>query len=89
MKSLSPSENTHLLGLRIRGVQHESQLLAVERLRKLGVPENLISDAVMATTQEEMDAADEAIIQWTSDAYGQSQESALLILNGASPVQEV
>ena len=83
MKPLSPSENSSLLLLRIQGVQHKSQLPAVERLREIEVPENLIGAATMAQTQEEMDAAEEAIIQWASFRSGHTHEDVLKMLNGS------
>jgi hypothetical protein len=82
MKPLSVRENSGVLQLQIQGVQHRSQLPAVERLRSLGVPANLVQAAAMATTQKKFDSVEALIIVWAREEWKLDEESALRVLSG-------
>lgn len=86
MCALRVSETSSVLQAGIEGLQI-GQIPVVNRLRNLGVPEDLIG----AATRAENDAfgrACDLIIAWVSKEWQQTEEGALMILNGhASPVQ--
>lgn len=93
MKSLSESETSTAIQARIEGLQ-EAQIPAINRLRALGIPDDMIYAAALATNtcdlgarKEDYESAEAAIIAWGCKEWTQSEAGVLLILNGeAQPV---
>jgi hypothetical protein len=88
MRPLSPSETSSILVHSLRGVQHPTQLPAVERLENLGVPVEKIRKVALATDQSAAESGEAEIIAWAAQDWKVSQEDALKLLNGC-PVADV
>lgn len=55
---------------------------APDRLRRLGVPEDLIQAAVCVQNEAEFDIAEDVIIKWFMEAEDLTEELAIHVLNG-------
>jgi hypothetical protein len=84
MRPLSPSETSSILAQQLRGVQHASQLPAVERLETLGVPVEKIRAVALATDKPTADRGETEIIAWATHEWQVSEEDAVKLLNGVS-----
>ena len=74
------AENRTTIQARIEGVS-ERQIATMNRLRDLGIPEEMIQRAAKAT-EEVYEAAELAIVTWTREQHEMSEEDAVLVLNG-------
>lgn len=87
--SLRTSEISVAIQARIEDLSLQ-QVAVVNRLRDLGVPENLLEPAMCAKADSEASkAAEDAIIAWCAEHWAIGEPDVLRVLNGKNTLDEV